>query len=80
MTRTILQFVVRLLLGLVLLPLVWAAFLVFSLVAACSDRQLLQPRWAPPRRGWLGLLGLRRRTTVAPVEVDDLTPEVRAGS
>lgn len=38
--RTTLQAIVRLLLGVVLLPLIWFAFLLFCLAAAFSDKQL----------------------------------------
>jgi hypothetical protein len=37
-----LQLLIRLLLGAVLLPLIGAAFLLFCLVAVCSDRQLVR--------------------------------------
>ena len=50
--RPVLQLMIRLLLGAVLLPLIVVAFLLFCLVAICSDRQLLRrcrlwlPKWA----------------------------------
>lgn len=80
MTRAILQFFIRLLLGILLLPLVWSAFLVFSVVAACSDKQVLSLRWVLSRAGRLGMLGWRRSPEISPVEVQELASEVRTGS
>ncbi len=41
---TTLQWLTRLILGAILLPVICCAFAVFSVVAACSDRQWLRPR------------------------------------
>ena len=52
--RGILQLLVRLLLGAVLLPLICAGFFVFSIFAACSDRQLLHRLWILTQKWILG--------------------------
>jgi hypothetical protein len=80
MIRTILEFLIRLLLGAVLLPLVYSAFLLFCLVALCSDKQLLNWRWVLPKVGRLEPLGLRRPSVESSVTADPLAPGVTAGS
>ena len=83
MIRTILQFIVRLLLGAVLLPLVYSAFMLFCLVALCSDKQLLNWLWVLPKVGRLeslGMLGARQPDVASTLPDDPLAPGVTAGS
>lgn len=44
MLRSSVQFLIRLLLGAVLLPVLCSAFLLLSVIALCSDKQLLRLR------------------------------------
>ncbi len=51
--RASLQWLVRLVLGVFLFPVICCAFAVFSVVAACSDKHLLRPKRSRPQK-WVG--------------------------